>query len=413
MKTKSFFTSLLLTLIINLTLYSQEFNPNGLMADIEYLSSDQLEGRFAGTKGEKAAANYIANRFERLNLKKLSKEYLQNFSFTLPNNPHEEIQYDSYNKDQINAINVVGYLDNNKENTVIIGAHYDHIGYGGIYSLDSDRMEKNKIHNGADDNASGVALLLNLAERLIKEDSSNNNYLFIAFSAEELGLIGSKYFAENPLISLENANYMINLDMVGRLNKEKELSIFGAGTSPIFKQIINSLNNSFSLKIIDDGTGPSDHTSFYNKGIPVLFFNSGSHQDYHRSTDDFELINFDGIVEISNYVFDIINELNNYGKLNFSETVSEQPTIARFKVSLRVMPDYVYDKKGMKADQIIKGGPAYKAGLLDGDVIIKIGEYNIDDIYAYMEALSKFEIGQEILVVVLRDGEQIKFKVQL
>jgi len=413
MKTKSFFTSLLLTLIFNLTLYSQEFDSNGLMADIEYLSSDQLEGRFAGTEGEKAAAEYIANRFKRLDLKKLSKEYLQNFSFKLPDNPHEEILYDSYNKDQINAINVVGYLDNNKENTVIIGAHYDHIGYGGIYSLDTDRMEKNKIHNGADDNASGVALLLNLAERLIKDDSSNNNYLFIAFSAEELGLIGSKYFAENPLISLENANYMINLDMVGRLNTEKELSVFGAGTSPIFRQVINSLNNSFSLKIIDDGTGPSDHTSFYNKGIPVLFFNSGSHQDYHRSTDDFELINFDGIVEISNYVFDIINELNNYGKLNFSETVSEQPTIARFKVSLRVMPDYVYDKKGMKADQIIKGGPADKAGLLDGDVIIKLGEYSIDDIYSYMEALSKFEIGQEILVVVLRDGEQIEFKVQL
>ena len=409
---KSFYTSLLLALVINSIIYSQEFNSNKLIADIEYLSSDQLEGRFAGTKGEKAAANYIADRFERLNLKKLSKGYIQNFSFILPNSPHEEILYNPYNKDQTDAINVIGYLDNNRENTIIIGAHYDHIGYGGIYSLDSKGMDKNKIHNGADDNASGVALLLNLAERLIKENNSNNNYLFIAFSAEELGLIGSKYFVENPLIDLKNANYMINLDMVGRLNTDKELSIFGAGTSPVFKQVINSTNNNFSLKIIDDGIGPSDHTSFYNKGIPVLFFNSGSHQDYHKSSDDFELINFDGMIEISNYVFDIIHELNNFGKLNFRETVSEQPTVSRFEVSLRVMPDYVYEKEGMKADQILKGGPADKAGLIDGDVIIKVGEYYIKDIYAYMNALSNFKDGDETTVVILRNGKEIEFKVK-
>lgn len=407
---KSFYTSLLLALVINSTLYSQEFNSNKLIADIEYLSSDQLEGRFAGTKGEKAAAQYIAKRFKDLKLTSLSNNYLQNFSFKQPNNPHDELEFDKRGKNQINSINVIGYLNNNKENTIIIGAHYDHIGYGGIYSLDSKEMDKNKIHNGADDNASGVALLLNLAERLIKENNSNNNYLFIAFSAEELGLIGSKYFVENPLIDLKNANYMINLDMVGRLNKDKELSVFGAGTSPVFKQVINSTNNNFSLKIIDDGIGPSDHTSFYNKGIPVLFFNSGSHQDYHKSSDDFELINFSGIREISEYVINIIHELNNFGKLNFRETVSEQPTVSRFEVSLRVMPDYVYEKEGMRADQIIKGGPADKAGLIDGDVIIKVGEYYIKDIYAYMNALSNFKDGDETTVVILRNGKEIEFK---
>ena len=409
---KSFYTSLLLTLVINSIIYSQEYNSNKLIADIEYLSSDQLEGRFAGTKGEKAAAQYIAKRFKDLKLTSLSNNYLQNFSFKQPNNPHDELEFDKREKDQINAINVIGYLNNNKENTIIIGAHYDHIGYGGIYSLDSNGMDKNTIHNGADDNSSGVALLLNLAEQLIKENNSNNNYLFIAFSAEELGLLGSKYFVENPLIDLKNANYMINLDMVGRLNKEKELSIFGAGTSPILKQVINSTNNNFSLKIIDDGTGPSDHTSFYNKGIPVLFFNSGSHQDYHKSSDDFELINFSGIREISEYVINIIHELNNFGKLNFRETVSEQPTVSRFNVSLRVMPDYVYEKEGMRADQIIKGGPADKAGLIDGDVIIKVGEYYIKDIYAYMNALSNFKDGDEIILVILRNGKEIEFKVK-
>jgi len=409
---KSFYTSLLLTLVINSIIYSQEYNSNKLIADIEYLSSDQLEGRFPGTKGEKAAAQYIAKRFKDLKLTSLSNNYLQNFSFKQPNNPHDELEFDKKEKDQINAINVIGYLNNNKENTIIIGAHYDHIGYGGIYSLDSKGMDKNTIHNGADDNASGVALLLNLAEQLIKENNSNNNYLFIAFSAEELGLLGSKYFVENPLIDLKNANYMINLDMVGRLNKEKELSIFGAGTSPILKQVINSTNNNFSLKIIDDGTGPSDHTSFYNKGIPVLFFNSGSHQDYHKSSDDLELINFSGIREISEYVINIIHELNNFGKLNFRETVSEQSTVSRFEVSLRVMPDYVYEKEGMKADQILKGGPADKAGLIDGDVIIKVGEYYIKDIYAYMNALSNFKNGDETTVVILRNGKEIEFKVK-
>jgi len=409
---KSFYTSLLLTIVINSIIYSQEYNSNKLIADIEYLSSDQLEGRFPGTKGEKAAAQYIAKRFKDLKLTSLSNNYLQNFSFKQPNNPHDELEFDKKEKDQINAINVIGYLNNNKENTIIIGAHYDHIGYGGIYSLDSKGMDKNTIHNGADDNASGVALLLNLAEQLIKENNSNNNYLFIAFSAEELGLLGSKYFVENPLIDLKNANYMINLDMVGRLNKEKELSIFGAGTSPILKQVINSTNNNFSLKIIDDGTGPSDHTSFYNKGIPVLFFNSGSHQDYHKSSDDLELINFSGIREISEYVINIIHELNNFGKLNFRETVSEQSTVSRFEVSLRVMPDYVYEKEGMKADQILKGGPADKAGLIDGDVIIKVGEYYIKDIYAYMNALSNFKNGDETTVVILRNGKEIEFKVK-
>ena len=409
---KSFYTSLLLSLVINSIIYSQEYNSNKLIADIEYLSSDQLEGRFPGTKGEKAAAQYIAKRFKDLKLTSLSNNYLQNFSFKQPNNPHDELEFDKREKDQINAINVIGYLNNNKENTIIIGAHYDHIGYGGIYSLDSKGMDKNTIHNGADDNASGVALLLNLAEQLIKENNSNNNYLFIAFSAEELGLLGSKYFVENPLIDLKNANYMINLDMVGRLNTDKELSVFGAGTSPVFKQVINSTNNNFSLKIIDDGIGPSDHTSFYNKGIPVLFFNSGSHQDYHKSSDDLELINFSGIREISEYVINIIHELNNFGKLNFRETVSEQPTVSRFEVSLRVMPDYVYEKEGMKADQILKGGPADKAGLIDGDVIIKVGEYYIKDIYAYMNALSNFKNGDETTVVILRNGKEIEFKVK-
>jgi S1-C subfamily serine protease len=205
---------------------------------------------------------------------------------------------------------------------------------------------------------------------------------------------------------------MINLDMVGRLNEERELSIYGVGTSSIFKQVVNSLNNNFKLKIINDGTGPSDHTSFYNKDIPVLFFNTGSHENYHRPSDDVDLINYEGISEISNYVIDIIDELETYNKLEFKETISNQTTVSRFNVSLRVMPDYVFEGEGMKADQIIKGGPADEAGLIDGDVIIMVGEYEVKDVYDYMNSLSKFEEGDITKVFVLRGDKKLEFIVK-
>jgi len=310
---------------------------------------------------------------------------------------------------KINAKNIIAFIDNKKKNTVIIGAHYDHIGYGGQYSLDRGI---NEIHNGADDNASGTAMLLSLAKQLNNKNDLENNYLFIAFSAEELGLIGSRYFVNSDVFNKESINFMINLDMVGRLNAEKELSIFGVGTSSIFKQVVNSLNNNFKLKIIEDGTGPSDHTSFYNKDIPVLFFHTGSHENYHRPSDDVNLINYKGMSEISNYIIDIIDELETYNKLEFKETISNQPTVARFNVSLRVMPDYVFEGDGMKASQIIKGGPADDAGLIDGDVIIMLGENEVKDVYDYMNSLSKFEKGDSTKVIVLRSGKKLEFEVK-
>ena len=216
----------------------------------------------------------------------------------------------------------------------------------------------------------------------------------------------------SDVFNKESINFMINLDMVGRLNAEKELSIFGVGTSSIFKQVVNSLNNNFKLKIIEDGTGPSDHTSFYNKDIPVLFFHTGSHENYHRPSDDVNLINYKGMSEISNYIIDIIDELETYNKLEFKETISNQPTVARFNVSLRVMPDYVFEGDGMKASQIIKGGPADDAGLIDGDVIIMLGENEVKDVYDYMNSLSKFEKGDSTKVIVLRSGKKLEFEVK-
>ena len=406
---KIFYKSLTLSLLISFSVSSQQTNQESFKKDVEYLASEKLEGRFPGTNGEQLAANYIAEKFEKLGLTKLTDSYFQSFNFTLPSSPHEEVKFNQDTDTKINAKNIIAFIDNKKKNTVIIGAHYDHIGYGGQYSLDRGI---NEIHNGADDNASGTAMLLSLAKQLNNKNDLENNYLFIAFSAEELGLIGSRYFVNSDVFNKESINFMINLDMVGRLNAEKELSIFGVGTSSIFKQVVNSMNNNFKLKIIEDGTGPSDHTSFYNKDIPVLFFHTGSHENYHRPSDDVNLINYKGMSEISNYIIDIIDELETYNKLEFKETISNQPTVARFNVSLRVMPDYVFEGDGMKASQIIKGGPADDAGLIDGDVIIMLGKNEVKDVYDYMNSLSKFEKGDSTKVIVLRSGKKLEFEVK-
>jgi Zn-dependent M28 family amino/carboxypeptidase len=406
---KIFYKSLTLSLLISFSVSSQQTNQESFKKDVEYLASEKLEGRFPGTNGEQLAANYIAEKFEKFGLTKLTDSYFQSFNFTLPSSPHEEVKFNQDTDTKINAKNIIAFIDNKKKNTVIIGAHYDHIGYGGQYSLDRGI---NEIHNGADDNASGTAMLLSLAKQLNNKNDLENNYLFIAFSAEELGLIGSRYFVNSDVFNKESINFMINLDMVGRLNAEKELSIFGVGTSSIFKQVVNSMNNNFKLKIIEDGTGPSDHTSFYNKDIPVLFFHTGSHENYHRPSDDVNLINYKGMSEISNYIIDIIDELETYNKLEFKETISNQPTVARFNVSLRVMPDYVFEGDGMKASQIIKGGPADDAGLIDGDVIIMLGENEVKDVYDYMNSLSKFEKGDSTKVIVLRSGKKLEFEVK-
>ena len=406
---KIFYKSLTLSLLISFSVSSQQTNQESFKKDVEYLASEKLEGRFPGTNGEQLAANYIAEKFEKFGLTKLTDSYFQSFNFTLPSSPHEEVKFNQDTDTKINAKNIIAFIDNKKKNTVIIGAHYDHIGYGGQYSLDRGI---NEIHNGADDNASGTAMLLSLAKQLNNKNDLENNYLFIAFSAEELGLIGSRYFVNSDVFKKESINFMINLDMVGRLNAEKELSIFGVGTSSIFKQVVNSMNNNFKLKIIEDGTGPSDHTSFYNKDIPVLFFHTGSHENYHRPSDDVNLINYKGMSEISNYIIDIIDELETYNKLEFKETISNQPTVARFNVSLRVMPDYVFEGDGMKASQIIRGGPADDAGLIDGDVIIMLGENEVKDVYDYMNSLSKFEKGDFTKVIVLRSGKKLEFEVK-
>ena len=397
--------------ILFITIISCEQNIsyiNRINDDVNYLSDDKLEGRGTGSKGEQIAADYIANRFKTLQIKaKGTNKYFQDFSFNKPSNPHGQISFDeTQNDSMISSKNVIGYIDNQAEHTVVIGAHYDHLGYGGQGSLHVGK----EIHNGADDNASGTALMLDLANQL-KYNNLNNNYLFIAFSGEEMGLLGSNYFVKNSTIDLSSVNYMINLDMVGRLKEDKSLAVYGVGTSPVFKQTISSNNESFTIIENESGVGPSDHTSFYINDIPVLHFFTGQHSDYHKPSDDTEKINFEGIKEISDYIYLIITDLNDNGKLGFRKTKNETEEVPSFKVSLGVMPDYMFNKGGMRIDGVTEDRPAYKAGLIKGDIVIKLGEHTIEDMMGYMKALSKFKPGDSTFVVVKRDQETLKKKV--
>ncbi|MDJ0645252.1 MAG: M28 family peptidase [Flavobacteriaceae bacterium] len=380
-----------------------------MQEDVTFLADDNLKGRATGTEGEKKAAVYISNRFKGIYIEaKGTTGFYQDFSFKPKTHPHEAIKFDTKEDGSITGRNVIAYIDNKAENTIIIGAHYDHLGLGGEGSLYRDSIAA--IHNGADDNASGVAVMLNLAKKLLK-GNVNNNYLFIAFSGEEMGLLGSNYFVKNPTIELEKVNYMINMDMVGRLKADSTLAVYGTGTSPMFKQVLRAHNEKFKLIQKESGIGPSDHTSFYNADIPVLHFFTGQHEDYHKPSDDSEKLNYQGMETISNYIFNIISDLDDNNKLAFRKTKNESEAVPRFKVGLGVIPDYLFDGVGMRIDGISEGKPAQKAGLQKGDIVIQIGEYEIKSMMDYMKALSTFEKGNTTEVIVDRDNKEVEVEI--
>lgn len=383
---------------------------NKIKEDVSFLAGDKLEGRETGTKGEQEAATYIAKRFKEIGVEpKGIKGFLQVFTFKPKTDPHQEVKYSTTSTDStITGTNVLGYIDNKANKTIVIGAHYDHLGFGAEGSL--YKGEEKAIHNGADDNASGVSVMLNLASKL-KQTNTSNNYLFIAFSGEEMGLLGSNYFVKNATIPLDSINYMLNMDMVGRLKADSTLAVYGVGTSPVFKQVISDNNDKFKIIEKESGVGPSDHTSFYLNDIPVLHFFTGQHEDYHRPSDDSELLNYEGMEAISTYIFDIITDLDDDGELAFQKTKNESDNAPRFKVTLGVMPDYMFDGKGMRLDGVTEDKPAHKAGLQKGDIVIKIGEIEIVDMMSYMKALSSFEKGNTAIVKFKREGTAIEAEV--
>lgn len=393
--------------ISSITLLAQEPQPGKVLAHISFLSSDELQGRGTGTEGERMAAKYIESQFKKLKLKPYgdNKTYRQTFDFK--GGLHGT-------GDAGKASNLVGYLDNGASTTIIIGAHYDHLGTG-TQGSSLDANPAGKIHNGADDNASGVGGLLELA-RYFKTNKvkEKNNFLFICFSGEELGLYGSDYFVEQPTIDLATVNYMINLDMVGRLDpKNGGLSVSGTGTSPGWEPLLKKLSTTeVPISTDSSGTGPSDHTKFYLKKMPVLHFFTGSHSDYHKPSDDADKINAEGEVAVLNIIIKVVETMDTQPKLAYLTTKSKSMGSARsFKVTMGVMPSYSSKVAGLKVDGVSEGKPAQKAGILTGDVIIQIGELTIKDMESYMDALGKFEKGQTVPVKVLRADKEMTVNV--
>ncbi len=307
------------------------------------------------------------------------------------------------------AKNVVAFINNNAPTTVILGAHYDHLGFGeDKNALDTGHL----VHNGADDNASGTAALIELAKMLKRSSPKNNNYLIIHFSGEELGLFGSKYWVEHPTTNI-TANYMINMDMVGRYDTAHKLTIGGYGTSPTWGEIFSTNSNkNLITKFDSSGSGPSDHATFYRSNMPVLFFFTGSHVDYHKATDDWDKINYDGEKDIVKYIYQLIQATDTKGKLVFTKTAEQQMGRVKMTVTLGVIPDYGYTGTGMRIDGVSPGKLAERIGLKSGDVLLQLGEYKFVDVMSYMGALSKFKKGDKTKLKLKRGDEEKEFDIE-
>jgi aminopeptidase YwaD len=306
------------------------------------------------------------------------------------------------------ASNVAAFINNGATNTIVIGAHYDHLGYNeDKNALDTGHV----IHNGADDNASGTAALLEIARLLQKKSPARNNYLFLHFSGEELGLLGSKYWIENPTMT-GSINYMINMDMVGRYDTSHKLTVGGYGTSSKWNAIWKAANTPLIVKFDSTGSGPSDHASFYRAGIPVQFFFTGSHPDYHKASDDADKINYEATAQIVTLAYQMMGITDSMPKLDFVKTTEPQMgRSTKFTVSLGVIPDYGYSGTGMRIDGVSPGKLAEKLGLQAGDILLQLGEYKFVDVNSYMQTLSKFKKGDQTDLRIKRGTQEINIPV--
>ena len=316
-------------------------------------------------------------------------------------------------EEKVNTFNVLMTLPGNdpvlKDEYLVIGGHYDHLGMGGP-GTSSRTPDTTAAHYGADDNASGIASMLEVAEKYAAEGNNARSVLFAAFGAEEMGLLGSKYLVENMPVKPENINAMINLDMIGRLKENRTIQIGGVGTGQEFEDIIHNSTDTavLRLSLSQEGYGPSDHSAFYGKDIPVLFFSTGAHLDYHTPFDTPDRINYDGLVDVSELVYDISMELcSKRTKIAFREAGPRTQThrgMRRKGVTLGIMPDFAGNvQNGLRADFVTPGRPAAIGGMQKGDIIVAINGKTINNIQDYMFRLSKLEHGQTIQVEIIRD----------
>ena len=315
----------------------------------------------------------------------------------------------------VNTSNVIAYLpgtDPKKANEmIVIGAHFDHLGWGGEGSGTLASIKDKAIHHGADDNASGTAGLIETAFALSKKPLKRP-VMFIGFTAEERGLLGSAHFVKQPVIGLDSICMMLNMDMIGRL-KDGKLNIGGIGTSSGFKPLLDSIGklHPVTLSFTEDGFGPSDHASFYGKEKPVLFFFTGLHTDYHKPSDTWEKINYEGESTVVGMVLQTLDGIGNreikpdYVKVKSSAQPGQAMS---FKVSLGITPDYSDHPKGMRITGVREGGAGEKAGLIADDIIVKMGSTVIKNVYDYTFALGKFKAGDTTTITVLRGPREDK-----
>ncbi len=323
--------------------------------------------------------------------------------------------------------NIVGIIRgrNSANHHFVIGAHYDHLGWGGPTSLHVERKNVyggkiKEIHRGADDNASGVAGLIELA-KIFKENPTNRDILLISFSAEELGLKGSQYYVDNPLLPLDNLDFMINLDMIGRL-RDNNLNVFGAGTSPLFNGLLDSLSIVDSIRITrsQGGFGPSDHSSFYKKDIPVLMFITGVHEDYHKPSDTWDKINYKGMVHVLRFIESMIRNIDKTpGKLPFTQTddVAENTQRQHSAYSnapwFGIIPNFEDSPLGCKISGTSPGSPAHKAGLSENDIITKFGNTTVKNLHDLTYSLRQYKAGDKVLVKYIKASDNKEYTVEV
>lgn len=313
------------------------------------------------------------------------------------------------------AHNVVGVIEGSdpklKREYIVIGAHYDHLGRGGHDG--SLAQNPNDIHHGADDNASGTAGLLELARIFTAQKGQlRRSVVLLAFSAEESGLLGAKAWTSNPLLPLADSIAMLNMDMIGRL-KDSKLTVGGVGTAPEFRKLIEGLNQGFALQMSEDGFGPSDHSAFYAKQVPVLFFFTGTHADYHKPSDTADKINYDGQAKVVGFVAEIARAIDrNDARPTYVLARSSQPSgrSTGFRVYLGTVPNYADSNDGMLLDAVREDSPAAKAGLKAGDKIVRLAGREIKNVYDYTYALGEMKPDQEYEVEAVRAGERLKLK---
>jgi len=323
---------------------------------------------------------------------------------------------------KVRTMNVVGFIEGNdavlKEEIIVIGGHYDHLGMGGPGS-GSREPDTIAVHNGADDNASGVAGIIEIAEKVAANKTDlRRSIVVVAFGAEEMGLIGSKYFVENPIIDMDKVVAMFNFDMIGRLNDEQSIAFGGTGTSLETEDLLNKYLEEHSMKgsFSTEGFGPSDHAAFYAEDIPVFFISTGAHQDYHTPQDDVEFINFKGEKAVSDLSYDLLMDVANRDQaLTYQEAGSKtRATRMNFKVTLGIVPDFTSsENSGLGVGGVRADGPADKGGMQKGDRIVALDGMEVTNIYDYMARLKKLEAGQIITVDVIRNDEKVVLLVQL